>query len=172
MTISRHLAIAVSLMLAAASGLLIASMGTATADNGGPGSIKPIVECVFHDTGTGQYNALWGYTNDATIPITVPVGSGNAFSPAPAGRGQVTTFSPGTHDNVFSTSWNGSGSLTWSLVHSATASTTSKACATNPVPIAGSQILTWVLLGLAFAGTGAVILHRTRRTSKARIAGA
>jgi hypothetical protein len=167
MTAIRRLSITVSLVLVAAGGLLIPSMGTATADDGGPGSVKPILECVFHDTGTGtgtgQYDALWGYTNTSTIPVTIPVGSQNSFSPSPADRGQVTTFSPGTHDNVFVVSWSGASDLTWALLHSDTASITSKACGTNPVPIAGSETLTWIVLAVAFVGTAAVIARRTRR---------
>jgi hypothetical protein len=167
MTAFRRLAITAGLVLAASGGVLIGSAGTASADNGGPGSIKPILECVFRDTGTGQYNALWGYTNNYSGSITVPAGSGNGFSPAPESRGQPTTFSPGTHDNVFATSWNGSGTLTWSLIHSATASTGSTACATNPVPIAGSQTLTWALLAVAFVGTDLVAARLTRRDPRA-----
>ncbi len=163
MTAIRRLSITVSLVLVAAGGLLIASMGTATADNGGTGSVKPILECVFHDPGTGQYDALWGYTNTSTIPVTIPVGSQNSFSPSPADRGQVTTFSPGTHDNVFVVSWSGASDLTWALLHSATASITSQACGTNPVPIAGSETLTWIVLAVAFVGTAAIIARRTRR---------
>jgi len=168
----RRLPVAASLALIAAGGLLIASAGSATADNGGPGSVKPFLECVYHDTGTGQYNALWGYTNNYTSSITIPVGSGNSFSPSPADRGQVSTFSPGTHDDVFSTTWSGSGDLTWNLTHSATASSASTACATNPVPIAGSGTLTWILLAVAFVGAAVVIARRAgRRPTASRSAG-
>lgn len=172
MTTIRRLAITVSLVLMAAAGLLVGSVGTASADNGGPGSVKPSLECVYHDTGTGQYTALWGYTNNYTSPVTIPLGSGNSFSPTPADRGQVTTFSPGTHDNVLSTTWDGSGDLTWNLTHSATASKTSTACSTNPVPIAGSQLLTWILLAAAFVGTAAVIARRNRRPATPRTSAA
>jgi hypothetical protein len=169
MTAVRRLAVTVGLVLAASGGVLIGSAGTASADNGGPGAIKPILECVYRDTGTGQYNALWGYTNGASVSVTVPSGSGNGFSPAPVDRGQPTTFSPGTHDNVFATSWSASGDLTWSLGHSATASISSTACATNPVPIAGSQTLTWALLALGFVGTALVAARLTGRDRRASV---
>ncbi len=155
------------MVLITAVGVLTASVGTATADNGGPGSVKPFLECVYHDTGTGQYNALWGYTNNYSSAVTIAIGSGNSFSPTPGDRGQPSTFSPGTHDNVFSTTWNGSGNLTWNLTHSASASSTSTACTTNPVPIAGSESLTWILLAAAFVGTAAVIARRAKRQPSA-----
>jgi hypothetical protein len=163
MMVIRRLAVAGSLALLAAGGFVIASAGSATADNGGPGSVKPFLECVYHDTHTGQYNASWGYTNNYTSSITIPIGSGNSFSPSPANQGQVSTFAAGTHDNVFTTTWSGSGSVTWNLTHSATASSTSTACSTNPVPIAGSGTLTWILLGAAFVATAIVITRRARR---------
>ena len=167
MTTIRRLTIAAGLVLIAAVGFLIASVGTATADNGGPGSVKPFLECVYHDTGTGQYNALWGYTNNYSSSVTIAIGSGNSFSISPGDRGQPSTFSPGTQDNVFSTTWNGSGDLTWNLTHSASASSTSTACGTNPVPIAGSETLTWVLLAAAFVGTAVVIARRASRQPRA-----
>ena len=46
---------------------------------------SPLLECVFHDTGTGQYNAAFGYnTSSRGTTCTDPIGSLNAFSPSPA----------------------------------------------------------------------------------------
>ena len=53
---------------------------------------NPILECVFKDTGTGQYNSLWGYNNDSGSTETIAIGDGNEFSPAPQSRGQPTAF--------------------------------------------------------------------------------
>ena len=77
--------------------------GTATASQQ-----SPILECVFHDTGTGQYNSLWGYSNNGST-TTIAVGCNNKFSPTPQNRGQPTSIQAGTHDNVFVVTWNGSG---------------------------------------------------------------
>jgi hypothetical protein len=66
----------------------------------------PILECVFKDTGTGQYNSLWGYNNDSGSVENIAIGSSNGFSPAPpvagsprlSNRVRTTTSSssPGT----------------------------------------------------------------------------
>jgi hypothetical protein len=113
----------------------------------------PILECVFHDTGTGQYNSLWGYTNSSGSTETIPIGSENQFSPTPTNRGQPTSFLSGTHHNMFVVTWNGTSSLTWSLNgHDVPATKSSSACASNPVPIAGGG--PWYLLPLAFLAIG------------------
>jgi hypothetical protein len=162
MTAVRRLAITVSLVLIAAGGLLSASAGPATADGGG--TVRPIVDCVFHDTGTGQYNAVWGYTNQTSSTVTLAIGGANNFAPAPSDRGQGTAFAPGQHDNVLVVSWAGTSDLVWTLNgRSETASIHSQACGTNPVPIAGSQTLTWIVLAVAFVGTAAIVARRTRR---------
>src|SRR5581483_4181170 len=90
-----------------ASGAVALMSGTAAA-----GSTTPSLECVYHDTGTGQYNALWGYTNWYFFPDYEPIGGNNSFWPYPSNRGQPTTFQTGNRDNVFVTTWNGSGGLT------------------------------------------------------------
>jgi hypothetical protein len=134
----------VSLVATGAFGLMA---GTATASQQ-----SPILECVFHDTGTGQYNSLWGYSNNGSA-TTISIGSNNNFSPSPQNRGQPTSIKAGTNHNVFVVTWNGSGSLTWTLSnHSVSATTGSTACASNPVPIAGGG--PWYLLPFAFLAIG------------------
>jgi hypothetical protein len=125
-------------------------------------SEKPVLECVFHDTGTGQYNSLWGYTNSGGSSDTIPIGSDNAFSPSPQNRGQPTSFTPGDHHNLFVVTWNGSGSLTWSLNgKTATATTSSTACGSNPVPMTGD--LAWYVLPGALVTVGIAGLWVFRR---------
>ena len=118
----------------------------------------PILECVFHDTGTGQYNSLWGYNNSSGSTETIAIGSGNKFSPNPQNRGQPTSFLPGTNHNVFVVTWNGSGSLTWTLNgHDVSATKTSTACSSNPVPVAGGgpwYLLPGALVVVGVAGVG------------------
>ncbi len=159
----RRFLTSLELVVLAAGSFVIAGAGPASASN-----TKPILECVFHDTKTGQYNSLWGYWNNSSSVENIPVGSNNNFSPSPQGRGQPTAFQPGTHDNVFSVTWNGSGSLTWTIDnHSDTASTGSKQCATNPVPILGPQSILWIAVILASAGF--VVLRRRRRLTRSLI---
>jgi len=156
-TAIRRLAATGSLVLLAAGGFLVASAGPANAH------VSPIVECVFHDTGTGQYNALWGYDNPSSSTATLPIGGANNFAPNPADRGQGTAFAAGRHDNAFVANWNGAGNLAWNLdTLNAHATASSPACGTNPVPIAGSDRLTWILLTAAFIGAAAVVARHTR----------
>jgi hypothetical protein len=133
-----------------AAGALAFMAGTAWAKKQ-----TPILECVFHDTGTGQYNSLWGYTNSSGSTEKISIGSGNKFSPNPQNRGQPTSFLPGTNHNVFVVTWNGSGSLTWTLNgHDVSATTSSTKCSSNPVPIAGGG--PWYLLPGALVVIGVV----------------
>ncbi len=89
--------------------------------------VTPILECVA-DIGSGKYEAHFGYTNPNALGVIVPISYFNQFSPSPADRGQVTTFVPGEHKNVFKVSFNGSN-LKWTLGGiSVTASSGSVAC--------------------------------------------
>lgn len=147
-------------------GLMTLAVGAFAAAGASPAwahKQTPILECVFHDTGTGQYNALWGYNNTSGSVETIPIGSSNGFSPSPQSRGQPTAFRPGQNDGVFVVTWNGGGSLTWSLNgHDVSAATTSTQCAKNPVPLFGPQTILWVAAILACGGV--VVLRRRRAT--------
>jgi hypothetical protein len=122
----------------------------------------PILECVFKDAGTGQYNSLWGYDNSTGHDDPKPVGSLNSFSPTPENRGQPTVILQGTHHNAFVVTWNGSGSLTWNLdSRSATATKSSTACGSNPVPMTGD--VAWYVLPGAMVGAGIAGLWLFRR---------
>ena len=136
----------------AAVGFSIVMMaGTASASH----KQQPIVECVFHDTGTGQWNALWGYDNTSGSVQDIPIGSGNYFSPGAQGQGQPTVFQPGTVNNVFTTTWSGSGSLTWDLNgQSASATTSSTKCGTNPVSIIPGTDGGFLVFPIAFVALG------------------
>jgi hypothetical protein len=71
--------------------------------------------------------ALFGYVNDGFDILQIPVGPGNAFSPAPLGRGQIQTFLIGRHEAEFATVF--SGAITWSTPGgSATANAQSPPC--------------------------------------------
>jgi uncharacterized repeat protein (TIGR01451 family) len=101
--------------------------------------IGVFVDCV--DLHGATYDATYGYQNDNRSAASIPVGSGNAFSPAPAGRGQVTQFQPGNVQAAFTVNGIPRGTaLTWSVTYagatrSATASNTfERRCSQPPVP--------------------------------------
>lgn len=48
-------------------------------------AVRPVLECVV-DNGGGAYTAYFGYKNDNTGEVPVPVGPNNRFSPAPQDR--------------------------------------------------------------------------------------
>jgi RHS repeat-associated protein len=75
--------------------------------------IHPIVECV-ENNGNGTYTAHFGYSNDNSYPVTVPVGLLNMFLPLPINRGQITVFQPGIQQNVFTVVFNGNP-LIWQV---------------------------------------------------------
>jgi len=76
-------------------------------------SLQPILDCVTQIDDT-TYTAWFGYENDDTTSICVPIGPQNKFSPAPNDRTQPTVFGRGRKDNVFSVVFNGKN-LTWKL---------------------------------------------------------
>lgn len=79
--------------------------------------IYPLVECVL-DNKNGTYTAFFGYDNTNSVPVTIPVGTNNRFSPSPENRGQPTTFAPGRTpvwpNAAFSVVFDGNP-LTWKL---------------------------------------------------------
>jgi len=96
--------------------------------------VRPILECVV-DHGDGSYTAYFGYLNDNDVPVTIPVGSDNRFSPSPSDRGQPTEFQPGRTgywpDAAFSVTWDG-GNLVWTLDgRTSTASPNSTPCSNH-----------------------------------------
>lgn len=113
-------------------------------DDGGGNYGSPIVECSYHDTKTGKYNTLWGYTNNTGQTVQLPIGSYNQFSSPAANAGQPTTFLTGTHHNVFIVTSTGSSSWTLGFV---TVTAPGKACATNPVPFLPAGVPAWLTIG-------------------------
>ncbi len=88
--------------------------------------VKPVMECVSQ-TASG-YTAFFGYQNENTVPVVLPVGANNRFSPNPQDRGQITLFQPGRQQRAFSVNFDGS-KLTWTLDgRTVTASSGSPTC--------------------------------------------
>jgi len=97
-------------------------------------AVRPVLECVVAN-GSGAYTAYFGYKNDNTGTVAIPVGTNNRFSPTPQGRGQPVAFLPGRQQRSFAVAFNGS-SLVWTLKgpdgqgRTATASSGSGRCTT------------------------------------------
>jgi RHS repeat-associated protein len=89
--------------------------------------IHPIVECVQKNP-NGTYTAHFGYSNDNTYAVTVPVGLLNLFIPPPIDRSQPTVFQPGRQQNVFSVVFNGKP-LVWEVRGRITTATNSPSLA-------------------------------------------
>lgn len=75
-------------------------------------SVSPVLEKVTNN-GNGTWTALWGWYSRNTVPVTIPIGVNNRFSPAPQARGQPVVFLPGRHYGQFSTATT--STLVWVL---------------------------------------------------------
>jgi hypothetical protein len=92
-----------------------------------PRSVRPVLECVAQQG--NEYRAYFGYQNDSSVSVHIPVGPRNKFTPAPQDRAQPTLFAPGRQQRVFSVVFSGAN-LVWSLDgRTSTASRNSKRCA-------------------------------------------
>ncbi len=76
-------------------------------------AVRPILECVSPNT-NGTYTARFGYENYNSVPVIIPLGEKNEFTPVPKDRGQVTVFQPGRVVNAFSVIFN-ENNLKWHL---------------------------------------------------------
>lgn len=76
-------------------------------------AIKPVLQCVTANTDE-TFTAKFGYKNDNSVPIIIPVGANNKFSPNPQNRNQTTNFQPGRIRFAFEVLFNGSN-LVWTL---------------------------------------------------------
>jgi serine protease len=76
-------------------------------------NVVPRFECV-ETVATGSRSAVFGFTNPNTNAVSLPIGTQNTFVPAPANRGQPTSFASGTFSNSFSFGLTDSA-LRWSL---------------------------------------------------------
>jgi hypothetical protein len=78
-----------------------------------PQTLTPTLQCV-RNIGDDSYWAYFGYNNNNSVSVYVPVGSKNKFAPTPIDRGQPKLFLPGNHTNVLIVVFNGKN-LTWTL---------------------------------------------------------
>ena len=110
------------------------------------GNVFPTLQCVT-DNGDGTYTANFGYINNASTAVLIPVDpnfSKNMFTSNPKNRGQPTLFLPGTHENVFSVVFDGTA-ITWmikedqSARQKVSASSSSPACTTTTTTTTTTQ---------------------------------
>lgn len=80
--------------------------------------IAPFLDCVTYDAPDNTLTAIFNYVSANAGNVQVPVGASNFFSPSPIGRGQVTTFFPGTNLEAFEVSFplDATPSITWTLL--------------------------------------------------------
>ena len=119
----------------ASSGSAVPTSPATNANN----AVRPVLECVVR-VNSNSYIARFGYQNDNSVSVTIPIGNNNKFSPNPQGRGQPTVFLPGRQRSVFEVPFNGSN-LVWSLkgpdnqTRTSTASNESTRCfSATPTP--------------------------------------
>jgi hypothetical protein len=126
--------------------------------------VRPVLNCVVFN-GDRPVLADWGYSNTSDVPVDIPIGKTNTFSPAPADRNQPTTFQAGTFVGVFQTGFGtGEDSLTWTLSsHPVKANASSPRCTAtvevqkNVVPASDPGVFNLQINGhtLAKGGDGA-----------------
>ncbi len=126
--------------------------------------VVPVLECVVVRNGAPD-QAVWGYRNDNGFAVTIPVGSANAFTPAPADRGQPTVFEPGHWTGVFQTPFGSAATLSWAVAgQTAAASSGSDRCTATielrkvVAPVGDPGVFNLLLNGqvLATGGNGTI----------------
>ena len=85
-----------------------------------PPKVTPIAECVDLNP-DGTLVAHFGYQNDGSSPVDVPVGSMNYVTPGVADREQPTSFFTGRVNNILTLTFPSTDTLSW-IVGEATAS--------------------------------------------------
>ena len=125
------------------SAALLPLVSPVVARAGGGNNLIPLLSCVDNN-GDGTFTAHFGYLNQTSSPITVPLGPMNMFVPPPNDRGQPTVFQPGENDDVFQVVFDGTFNqeIKWMLKadgdrrHQVEASATSEPC---PAPTTTPQ---------------------------------
>lgn len=78
-----------------------------------PAPLTPILECVRQNS-NNTFTATFGYQNDNSFVVTVPLSANNKFTTTPASGAPVTTFQPGRVRNAFTVTYSGNN-LGWYL---------------------------------------------------------
>ena len=93
---------------------------------GGTG-IGPTADCTVFSA--GQALTWWGTQSSQATALPMPIGPGNAFSPAPIGRGQPTVIDPGSRQRIFATASPPGSRSSWLLGGSSIQALTARGCA-------------------------------------------
>jgi PKD repeat protein len=68
----------------------------------------------------GTIRVTFGYISRHDLPVTLPIGEQNGFTPGNPDRGQPRVFTPGVHPDVFSVSFpSNSTNIVWNLMNTA-----------------------------------------------------
>lgn len=96
-----------------------------------PGTVTPTLECVAFRDGAPDV-AYWGYKNTNDHAVVIPTGDDrdeNFFAPGRRDRGQPEVFEVGTVVGQFTTAFDASATLTWTVSgRSVSADSDSKPC--------------------------------------------
>lgn len=149
--------------LVAALALLV---GPATAQ--AAGTVTPTASC-YQPNSDGTVSVLLGYTNNTSVPQTIPRGPTNVISPSRYDGVQPTTFAPGNHPGAFAVTVPASdargGSWTLDGVTLTNASAVGQCPAGTSLPADGNDYgMTMVLL--AAGAVAGVALRRSHRRDK------
>jgi serine/threonine protein kinase len=104
------------------------SASGAAPESGGSASeiVTPIFECA-QPQGSNGFLFKFGYINNNSSAVTIPVGGNNSLQPSSLNGQQPTVFSPGRQRAVLQINVQGNSSVTWSLGGSSVTSSTSNA---------------------------------------------
>jgi len=119
----------------------------------------------------GTFTYFFGYDLAGSTQVVSKVGvnngvNNNLFTPAPADRGQPTTFDPGSHPNAVSVTTSAT-SLTWTLHRVDAVGRSSRLC-NNPPVVAESPAA--LVLPTAAAAPFLVWFGVARRRARRRLA--
>lgn len=129
------------------------------------GSLTPYVSCYF-DNQDGTVTFSVGVTSKNSGTVTVPVGTDNRVTLGAANRGQPTSFSPGTHDNVWAATvtWNEVfNNINWSLTGNDVQLANFNRCSSRPVPAEGNALAALAFAAVVTVAGSALMGDRRRR---------
>ena len=129
------------------------------------GSLTPYVSCYF-DNNNGTVTFSVGVTSKNSGVVSVPVGSGNRVTLGAADRGQPTSFSPGTHDNVWAATVTWAevfNDVNWSLTGNEVQLTNWTRCSARPVPAEGNALAVVAFAAVLTVAGSALMGGRRRR---------
>lgn len=150
------------LVVTALAGLVAAPAAQAAAP---ARSLTPFVSCYF-DNGNGTVTVSVGVTSTNGATVSVPVGADNRVTVGAQDRGQPTSFSPGTHNNVWAATVSYTdiaNNVNWSLTGNTVQFASFQECASKPVPAQGNTLAVVLFAAMVTAGGSLLLGERRRR---------